>query len=62
MTASRTHCDKCGRQVETLTEINPEGGWGRPRYVVCDACLQAAEDGSLVAQVRDAMRERGDIP
>ncbi len=51
------HCDKeCGSQY--LIEVNPEGGWGRPQYLVCEDCLDKAEPGSLMAQVRDTLKRR----
>lgn len=32
-------CRRNARDDEYLTEINPEGGFGRPRVLVCDNCL-----------------------
>jgi hypothetical protein len=51
-------CDKCDKDCtnEYLTEVNPEGGFGRPRFLMCDACLEAAEKGSLAAAACDRTR------
>lgn len=56
--ATDAKCDGCGKvkRGEFLTEINPEGGFGRPRYILCDACLDAAPDGSYTAEVRDNLK------
>jgi hypothetical protein len=52
-------CDNCGKDCtdEFLTAINPLGGFGRDRFLMCDACLDAAPEGSHAAEVRDAMRK-----
>ena len=48
-------CDNCGKDCTRLflTEVNPPGGFGRPRHLMCDDCLRAAPDGSLAADVRE---------
>jgi hypothetical protein len=47
-------CDSCGKDCtkEYLTEVNPEGGFGKPRYLMCDECLEKAPEGSFAAEVR----------
>ena len=47
-------CDQCGKDCtkEFLTEVNPEGGFGRERWLMCDECLWAAPEGSIAADVR----------
>ena len=37
-------CCDCSQKIrdwEYATEINPEGGYGRPRLVVCDPCMRS---------------------
>jgi hypothetical protein len=37
-------CGDCGAAVADeafYTEINPEGGYGRPQLLVCDACMKS---------------------
>ena len=37
-------CCDCAREVadeEFYTQINPEGGYGRPQALVCDACMRS---------------------
>lgn len=46
------HCGNCEREIgdgEYATEINPEGGFGRPRFLVCDACLPIAGEANAQA-------------
>lgn len=41
-----THCDKCNKDLpdsDYFTEVNPEGGYGCRRVLVCDRCM-AADD------------------
>ena len=37
-------CHSCGRYKGAggmLTEINPEGGYGRPQFLCCDDCMMS---------------------
>lgn len=37
-------CDDCKREIrdqDFATEINPEGGYGRSRVVICDDCMRS---------------------
>lgn len=39
-------CAGCGRVVEgdvMFTEVNPEGGYGMARVLVCDDCMRSEE-------------------
>lgn len=46
-------CDQCGKKKgkEFLVQINPEGGLGRPRFLMCNDCLRAAPKGSYAAMM-----------
>jgi protein-arginine kinase activator protein McsA len=39
-------CNHCGKNAfdQYLTQINPEGGYGRKRWLVCDDCMRPAYD------------------
>jgi hypothetical protein len=37
-------CDDCKHDLPNsafFTQINPEGGYGRPRFVACDDCMKS---------------------
>jgi hypothetical protein len=37
-------CDDCKRDLpdsDHFTQINPEGGYGRPRFLACDDCMKS---------------------
>lgn len=37
-------CNDCKKfePGQFLTEINPEGGYGRPQFLVCDDCMKSS--------------------
>jgi hypothetical protein len=36
-------CKRNSRHYEFLTEVNPEGGYDRPQFLVCDDCMKTAQ-------------------
>lgn len=46
-------CDDCGRDgrpSEYLTQINPEGGYGRGRFLACDDCMRSGRWNDWIAE------------
>lgn len=46
-------CNDCGKTGEPdgfLTLINPEGGYGRPRFLVCDWCMRSGRWDYWIAE------------
>lgn len=45
-------CADCGASDESLyyTTINPEGGYDRPRVLVCDACMRSGRWDRWIAE------------
>jgi hypothetical protein len=43
MTDGCNHCGAALRDDVYYTEVNPQGGHGRDRYLVCDKCMQSGE-------------------
>jgi len=46
-------CDDCQRELpdsDYFTEINPEGGYGRPRFLACDDCMKSGRWSDWKAQ------------
>lgn len=44
MTKTPLTCGDCGKEVggdEFFTLINPEGGYGQPQFLACDACMKS---------------------
>jgi hypothetical protein len=41
--SKKATCGDCGTsdEQEFYTTINPEGGYGRPELLVCDACMKS---------------------
>lgn len=40
-----TKCGQCGESspIEYYTEVNPEGGYGQRRLLICDKCLSGSD-------------------
>lgn len=43
-------CGKFGAGAEFLTLINPEGGYGRARFLCCDDCMKSGRWDDWKAQ------------